>query len=225
MRIPKYRPYEEPVRRSWTRDEIRATVACVRAMVADEGAGRDPHRTERTRELATALGRDVTSVRPRLCNVATVLRRAGLPAPACLPDMPNVGRRTEVAILDAWRELESADTAEGPAGSGQASARRPWTEAELKEALDAFRSMSEQEVRLGRSLSLDEAGDRICETAARLGRRWSETRRVMAAIGAMDGFIDGTAPRCLEAVAPAVLVASEATALERLRRENGRKEG
>jgi hypothetical protein len=40
----------------------------------------------------------------------------------------------------------------------------------------------------------------------------------------MAGIIDGTAPRCLDAVDPAVLEDAEATALERLRRGE-KKEG
>ncbi len=100
--------------------------------------------------------------------------------------MTGVGRRTASAILDAWHELEAESVA------GQAPARRPWTEAELGEALAACRRMGAMEARIGRSLSLDEAGDAVCETAARIGRRWSETRRVMGAVNDLaDASKDG----------------------------------
>ncbi|MCR5258143.1 MAG: hypothetical protein K6E40_08305 [Desulfovibrio sp.] len=225
MRIPKYRPYEEPApRRAWSRDELRTTVRIVRDMLADEQQGCDPRRLERIKALADALGREPQTVRLRLCNVAAVLRRAELPAPACLPDMPSVGRRTEATILDCWHELDATeDMAASKPTSG--IARRPWTTVELKTVLEACRRMVRQEEALGRPLDADDAGDRVCEVACQLGRRWSETRRVMAAIGAMADVIDGTAPRCLDAVAPAVLDGAESAMLERLRRENGRKEG
>ena len=147
------------------------------------------------------------------------LRDAGLPAPACLPALPGVGRRIAAMILDCWHELDAAGDM---AASGPVSTRRPWTAEELAETLDACRRMGAMETRLGRPMDEDEAGDVICETACRLGRRWSETRRVMSAV---SGLVDGPVVRCLQDVKPAVLVASEATALARLRRENGRKEG
>jgi hypothetical protein len=187
MRIPKYKPYEEPApRRSWTREEIRSAVRLVRDMLADEREGRDPHRPARIAALATDLGRQPQAVRMRLNNIVHVLTNADLPAPDCLPALTGVGRRTASAILDAWHELEAESVA------GQAPARRPWTEAELGEALAACRRMGAMEARIGRSFSLDEAGDAVCETAARIGRRWSETRRVMGAVNDLaDASKDG----------------------------------
>ncbi len=212
----KFEPYTDPSpRRPWTRAELEAAVACVRAMAEDEATGQDPRRTERQAALAAELDRGSQAVRLRLSNIAHVLREASLPAPDCVSPLPGVGRRIAAAILDAWHAL---DAEEDLAASVPAIPdRRPWDEAELAEALSACRRMESQEATLGRPLDTDEAGDAVSEVACQTGRRWSETRRVMADIGAMDGFIDGTAPRCLEAVAPAVLVASEATALERLR--------
>ncbi len=60
-------------------------------------------------------------------------------------------------------------------GSGSATWR-------TSSAKPACRRMAVTEARLGRSLSLDETGDAVCETAARLDRRWSETRRDPTAV-------------------------------------------
>ncbi len=187
-------------------------------MVADEQAGRDPRRLERIRELMTALGRELQTVRLRLGNVVHVLATAGVPVPACVRPMPGVGTRIASAMLDAWHALDAEDDL---AAFGPVQARRPWTAEELADALGAVQRMSTMEARLGRSLTLDEAGDIASEVACQLGRRWSETRRVMSAV---SGLADGPGPRCLEAVDPAVLEDAEATALERLRRGE-KKEG
>ena len=218
MRIPKFKPYVEPVRRSWTRAELEATVRAVRAMAAAEAAGRDPRRLERQRALAAELGRDPKTVRPRLANVVHVLAQASLPVPTCLRPLGGVGTRTTATILDVWHSL---DAEEDLAASGQTSARRPWTAAELSEALDVCRRMAALEATLGRPLDEDEAGDAVSEAACQLGRRWSEARRVMAAVAGLE---DGPGPRCLQDVDPAVLEDAEATALERLRRGE-KKEG
>ncbi len=187
----RYEPYEEPVRRPWTRDEILAAVRCVRAMAADEATGQDPRRTECIAELAAELGRGRQAIRTRLANIVHVLEGAGLPAPTCLPALPGVGRRIAAMSLDCWHEL---DATEDLAASGPVQARRPWAEDELSEALAACRRMAVAEARLGRSLSLDETGDAICETAARLGRRWSEARRVLTAVNELAERTEGAVP-------------------------------
>lgn len=217
-------PYIEPVRRRWTRDELRAAVQAVRAMAADEVAGRDPRRTERIAELATELGRERQAVRMRLNNIVYVLADAGLPTPSCLPALPGVGRLIATTMLDVWHAL---DAEEDMATSKPVAVpvRRPWTTEELADALSAVRGMSTQEAKLGRSLDADDAGDRVCEVAFQLGRRWSETRHIMAAIGAITGTSGESGPRCLQDVDPAVLEDAEATALERLRRGREGKEG
>ncbi len=228
MRIRRYEPYEEPQpRRPWTREELLEAVRCVRAMAEDEGAGRDPKRLERQAALAEELGRSIVSVRPRLGNIASVLRQANLPAPVCLPDMPRVGRRTATAILDTWHEL---DAEEDMAACGQVQARRPWSEEELETALEACRRMVRQEEALGHALDADEAGDIASETACQTGRRWSETRAVMAAVaGVMAGTVEdgqqAQGPECLRDIAPAVLDATETVALDRLQRRGEKKEG
>ena len=74
----------------------------------------------------------------------------------------------------------------------------------------AVRRMGEQEARLGRSLSPDEAGDAVCELAAWLGRRWSETRRIVCAVN------DGAAADAEK------LTAEETKMLRRLLRGDGR---
>ncbi len=206
----RYEPYVEPVRRSWTRDELRAAVACVRAMSTDEAAGRDPRRLERLGALATELGRDRQPVRMRLANIVHVLEGAGLLAPDCLPALPGVGRRIAAAILDAWHEL---DAAEDMAASGPVQARRPWTEEELSEALSTCRRMAVMEARLARALSPDECGDLIAETVARLGRRWSETRRVLTSVNNLAERTEGASPADAEETE---LSAEERAILKRL---------
>ena len=192
MRSPKYQPYEEPQpRRPWTRAELEAAVRCVRAMAEDEAAGRDPRRTERIAELATELGRERQAVRMRLNNIVYVLADAGLPVPNCLPPLPGVGRRIAAMILDCWHEL---DAEQDLAASGQTSRRRPWTKAELRDAVAATRRMGAMEARLGRCLSLDEIGDAVCELACDLGRRWSDTRRILCAVNELADMPEGTAP-------------------------------
>ncbi len=205
-------PYVEPVRRPWTRDELQSAVAAIRAMATDEVAGRDPRRLERIKALAAELGRQPQAVRMRLSNAVHVLHEAGLPVPACIPPLPGVGRRIATSILDAWHQL---DVAEDMAASKPASgpARRPWTEAELQEALSACRRMGAMEARLGRSLSLDEIGDAVCETACQLGRRWSETRRVMVAVNELADAPEGDVPADAE---EAELTAEERAVLARL---------
>ncbi len=125
-----------------------------------------------------------------------------------------MGTRIAATILDCWHELD----AEGDlAATGQAQGRRPWNETELAEAVAAVRRMGEQEARLGRSLSPDEAGDAVCELAAWLGRRWSETRRIVCAVNDLaDEAKDGAAADAEK------LTAEETKMLRRLLRGDGR---
>jgi len=217
----RYEPYEEPQpRRPWTRDELRAAVQAVRAMAADEGAGRDPQRLERQAALATELGRERQAIRTRLANIVHVLEGASLPAPACIPPLPGVGRRVATMILDIWGTLDAAEdmAASAPVLPG----RRAWSVAELAVALDACQRMATQEAALGRPLDADESGDVISEAACLLGRRWSETRRVMATVASA---MAGTTPACLRDIEPADLDGAEREALDRLQRRGEKKEG
>ncbi len=193
--------YYEPIRHPWTADEMRAAVGCIRAMIADEAKGRDPHRKERLEALATELGRERTTVRMRLGNIVHVLTQAGLPVPAGLPDLKCVGRRTAAVILDAWDALE----AEG---------RRPWTDAELAEAVTVYRRIIAREKELGRSLLPSEACDAVSEAASLLKRRWSEARRVLAAVAACAQNACGQVPSFFQEEAVASLGKTERNALE-----------
>ncbi len=156
-------------RKPWSRSDLKAAVACYRAMYRDQQAGVPFDRTERLAKLAEDLSRKFSAVRLRMNNISWIMSQHNLPVVDCIPMLAGVGRKVVTVVLDISDELEAGENE---------SARDQWTEEQLRSALDAYRDI----VRFEASKARFDVSDSICALAQETGRRFSYCRLRLANI-------------------------------------------
>ncbi|MCR5257101.1 MAG: hypothetical protein K6E40_02955 [Desulfovibrio sp.] len=157
-------------RKPWSRSDLKAAVACYRAMYRDQQAGVPFDRTERLSKLAEDLSRKFSAVRLRMNNISWIMSQHDLPVVDCIPMLAGVGRKVVTVVLDIYDELE--------AGENESARQDLWTEEQLRSALDAYRDI----VRLEASKARFDVSDSICALAQETGRRFSYCRLRLANI-------------------------------------------
>ena len=174
-------------RQQWTRSELKAAVVAYRAMVQDEAAGKTVDAPARIDALAKALSRKFSAVRLRMNNIAWIMAQTGKPVASCVPQLSGVGRKVVSVVLDVWQELDAEDR-------GAPDEQAPWTESQLRTALDAYREVAA----IDPARAPVEIFDCICHLAQQTGRRFAPSRRCLGWIAWLVQERGGTPPACLE---------------------------
>ena len=170
----------------WTHDELKAAVACYRRILRDEAAGVPVDVPARIAELADRLSRKFSAVRLRMQHVSWIVAQHGKPVASCIPAASGIGKKVVVGVLDAWQELE----AEERSGAGPA----PWTEPQLRTALDAYR----EAVDIDPARVPVDLPDLVCELSQTAGKRFAESRRCLDWIAWLIRDRGRRPPACLE---------------------------
>ena len=157
-------------RKPWSRSELKAAVACYRAMYRDQKAGVPFDRTERLSKLAEDLARKFSAVRLRMNNISWIMSQHGLPIVDCIPLLSGVGRKVVAVVLDVYAELVASED--------ESALQDLWSEEQLRSALDAYKDIAELEA----SKSRFDVNDSICALSQETGRRFSYCRLRLANI-------------------------------------------
>ncbi len=174
-------------RKPWSRSELKAAVACYRAMRRDQEAGIEFSRSERLSKLADELARKYSAVRLRMNNISWIMAQHGLPVVDCIPMLSGVGRKVVSVVLDVYDELVASED--------DAAVKDLWTEQQLRSALDAYRDIAALEAAKARF----DVCDNICALSQETGRRFSSCRLRLANIA---WLLQGKGRKPLASIAP-----------------------
>ncbi len=169
----------------WTRAEFRSVVVAYRGIVRDESSGVPVDMPERIAELAERLGRKFSAVLLMMQHVSWIMVQRRLPVAVCIPAHAGVGKKAVAVICDVHAELEAEERGD--------AVQTPWTEPQLKTAIDAYR----------KAVAIDPARwpvdlpDLVCELGQTAGRRFANARRCLDWIAWLIQERGGRPPVCL----------------------------
>ncbi len=190
-------------RKPWSRSELRSAVVAYRQICQDEATGAPVDMAGRITELATRLGRKYSAVRLRMQNIFWIMSQSRLPVVACIPLLSGVGRKVALVVFDVHAELEAEERSDatGPA---------PWTEPQLRAALEAYR----EAVVIDPARAPVDLPDLVCELAQTAGRRFADAHRHIGFVAWLVRERGDRHPACIEPCGD--MPAETRTVLERL---------